>query len=123
MSKKQKAPPVVEADEMPLTEDVTPKCSECLKVLDWRDAAYVLGSSLCKRCHQRDQRKRLQGEFHPAVQLVQRGKKLVEVAVLKNRAARRQTGMRNPPRPLNVTWLPQVKRGMKTLKELRRVAA
>ena len=64
-----------------------PKCSRCGRELDWHDCAYVPAPkpadqaegkaadaaaaatpSLCKRCHQRGQRKRRDGfvAFHPA---------------------------------------------------------
>lgn len=85
----EKTPVASVEAEMPLTEDVTPKCPECLTMLDWRDAMYAGGSGLCKRCHQHHGKAKARGVFHPAVQVVMRGKKLVMVPVRANRAARR----------------------------------
>lgn len=78
-------PSVTAKDEMPKPAT----CPDCLKVLDWRDAAYVLGSTRCKKCHQRAQETKLRGVFHPAGQMVKKGGKLVFVPTLANRAQRR----------------------------------
>lgn len=84
MPRRKKATEVVETPV-----DETPKCSECLTELDWRDTMYAGKSGLCKRCHQRHAKAKARGVFHPAVQIVKRGEKLVVVPVRSNRAARR----------------------------------
>lgn len=95
---------------MPLTEDVTPKCPDCMKILDWRDAAYVLGSNLCKRCHQREQRAREKGTFTPTPKV-------------QTSPASRRSGRHISIGELTAPWRPQMRRGMKTRKQVRKAQA
>ena len=107
----------------PSTE-TTPLCVQCRADLTWRDAAYVPQAArvLCKRCYQRHVAKvQGKGTFTPATVQQERGGKTVNVPIQNNHQQRRSSGVRNPARKLTTPWRPQVKRGMKTLKQINRV--
>jgi len=84
-------------------------CGQCGKELDWRDRSYggkakeatedaPAVEPTCKRCHAQAAKAARRGVLHQASQMVMRGKKLVEVPILFNRAARRDR--RKPPKPI-----------------------